>query len=151
MKNILLISLLLIVTLIPELKSQDTLKMGAKTIENVAPSENKNVQDSIFDFVDVNARFQNGDLGKFREWVQKNLVYPPYAVVNGIQGRIMVQFYINSDGKLLNARILRGVDSSLDKEVLRVVNLSPLWEPALIKGQPVKQQFVIPVIFALGN
>lgn len=100
-------------------------------------------------FVDDQAVFQGGDINDFRDWVQKNLVYPPEAIEKGIFGRVTVQFAISSVGKICDVKILRGVDPSLDKETIRVLESSPEWEPAKYEGKKVKQQFVIPVVFIL--
>jgi periplasmic protein TonB len=56
---------------------------------------------------------------------------------------------VDSKGQVIEAKILRGVDPSLDNEVVRVVMSSPGWKPAMVGGKPVKQQFVIPVVFSL--
>ncbi len=150
MKNVLLISICLIISS-TTLKSQDTIRgADVKTIDIIAPSNAIEEKPSLI-LVDVNAKFQGGDLEKFREWVQKNLVYPPIAVENRIQGTVIIQFYINSKGKLVESSILQSVDPSLDNEVLRVVNLSPDWEPALLDDRPVKQQFIMPVLFGLAG
>ena len=58
-------------------------------------------EEPAFVFVEEQATFQGGDINTFREWVQKNLVYPPVAVENGIFGRVTVQFAVNSRVKLL--------------------------------------------------
>jgi len=102
-----------------------------------------------FVFVEEQATFQGGDVQTFREWVQKNLVYPPVAVENGIFGRVTVQFAVSSKGDVTDVKILRGVDPSLDKETIRVIMSSPKWGAAKQGGRAVKQQFVIPVIFML--
>ena len=102
-----------------------------------------------FVFVEEQATFEGGDVATFREWVQKNLVYPPVAVENGIFGRVTVQFAVNSHGDVVDVKILRGVDPSLDKETIRVIMSSPKWGAAKQGGRAVKQQFVIPVIFML--
>jgi periplasmic protein TonB len=106
-------------------------------------------EEPAFVFVEEQATFQGGDVGTFREWVQKNLVYPPVAVENGIFGRVTVQFAVNSKGEVVDVKILRGVDPSLDKETIRVIMSSPKWGAAKQGGRAVKQQFVIPVIFML--
>jgi protein TonB len=150
MKTILLILLTIIFALNSVLKAQDTTRI--KTIEIIAPANEKGVgEEPASVIVDVNAKFQGGDLDNFRDWVLKNLVYPPIAVENGIQGNVIIQFNINSKGKLVDAKILRGLEKSLDNEVLRVVNSSPDWKPALLKGKPVKQMFYMPVMFELGS
>jgi len=100
-------------------------------------------------FVEEQAAFQEGDTNDFREWVQKNLTYPPEAVKAGIFGRVTVQFTVNSAGKIGDIKIIRGVSPMLDKEAIRVLETSPDWIPAKAGGKNVKQQFVIPVVFAL--
>jgi len=121
-----------------------------ENIEVVVEEKPVIVEDEpAFVFVEEQATFQGGDVGTFREWVQKNLVYPPVAVENGIFGRVTVQFAVNSKGDVVDVKILRGVDPSLDKETIRVIMSSPRWGAAKQGGRAVKQQFVIPVIFML--
>ena len=95
------------------------------------------------------ADFQGGDINTFRDWVQIHLVYPPEAVENGEFGRITVEISIDEQGKLQNAKIVRGVSKLLDKETLRVVNSSPLWSPATVHGIKTTAKFVFPVIYML--
>jgi TonB family protein len=139
------------------IKSQDPVKVTLEktkvTTVDVIAEDGANVvtddNEPVFVMVEFSAEFKGGDISYFREWVQKNLVYPPEAVKNGIFGRVTVQFAINSKGKVCNVKVLRGVDPLLDKETIRVIQLSPDWKPAKQGGKNVKQQFVIPVIFAL--
>jgi TonB family protein len=112
-------------------------------------SSTKQNDEPAYTEVEKSAQFQGGDLNTFREWVQKNLVYPPVAVKNGIFGKIILQFAVNSHGKVCDIKVLRGVDPSLDNESIRVVQSSPDWVPAQQKGKNVKQQFVMPIIFQL--
>ncbi len=104
---------------------------------------------NFFVKVDKPAEFQGGDLTRFQEWVQKNLVYPPDAIKAGIFGKVVVQFAVDENGKLNFVKVLRGVSPSLDNETVRVIKLSPDWVPAQREGKNVKQLFVIPVVFAL--
>jgi len=106
-------------------------------------------EEPAYTIVDEQAAFQGGDIEDFRGWVQKNLVYPPEAVKNGIFGKVMVQFAVNSIGKISDVKVLRGVDPMLDTETVRVIESSPDWVPATAGGKKVKQQFVIPVIYKL--
>jgi TonB family protein len=104
---------------------------------------------NFFVKVDKQAEFQGGDIQTFREWVQKNLVYPPDAIKAGIFGKVVVQFAVNENGKLGFVKVMRGVSPTLDAETIRVIKSSPDWVPAQREGKNVKQQFVIPVVFAL--
>jgi len=109
---------------------------------------------TVFIIVEDPAVFQDdkgnsGDLNGFRNWVQQNLKYPEAAAKNGIQGKVYVQFVINTTGEIVAVKVLRGVDPILDNEAIRVISSSPKWKPAKQSGKVVKQQFVIPLTFAL--
>ena len=94
-------------------------------------------------------KFQGGDQNDFTKWVFNNIVYPEIAKENGVQGRVILQFTVDKDGSVKNVKVLRGVDSSLDKEAVRVVSSSPKWEPGRQRDKPAKVTFVFPVIFQL--
>jgi TonB family protein len=102
-----------------------------------------------FVFVEKQAEFQGGDIEQFREWVQKNLVYPPEAIKAGIFGKVTLQFGVDENGKVGDIKILRGVAPSLDKAAIKTLQSSPDWISAQVGGKNVKQQFVMPVIFML--
>jgi periplasmic protein TonB len=106
-------------------------------------------KEEVFIIVEEPATFQGGDLNSFRQWVEKNLKYPPVAAENGISGKVYVQFAVNSKGEVMDVKVLRGVDPSLDKESIRVIQSSPTWTPAKQGGRNVAQQFVIPLSFVL--
>ncbi len=71
------------------------------------------------------------------------------AKENGVQGRVTLQFTVNADGSVSNVKVLRGVDSSLDKEAVRVVSSSPKWKPGKQRDRAVKVTYTFPVIFQL--
>lgn len=121
----------------------------ADEVESVADPVPVADTSKAFVYVDDLAKFQNGSLEEFREWVQENLVYPEEAVKKGIFGRVTVQFSVNTFGSVDEVKILRGVTPVLDEETVRVLKSSPKWTPAKKDGRNVKQQFVIPVIFQL--
>jgi TonB family protein len=101
-------------------------------------------------FVDEQATFKGGDINKFRDWVQMNLIYPPEAVMKGEFGRVTLQFAVGTNGHVEQVKLLRTSGSkALDNEALRIANSSPAWVPARKNGKPVRQQFVIPVIFLI--
>jgi protein TonB len=106
-------------------------------------------QEQAFLVVEEPATFQGGDLNNFNNWVGQNIKYPQLAVENGISGKVYVQFAVNSKGQVVDAKVLRGVDPSLDQEAIRVVQSSPKWTPPKQGGRPVKQLFTLPVVFRL--
>jgi protein TonB len=119
-------------------------------IEVVKEEEPAIVQEEeVFLIVEEQATFQGGDVNTFRDWVMKNIKYPAVAQENGIKGKVYVQYAVNSKGEVCDVKVVRGVDPSLDKEAVRVILSSPLWEPAKQRGTKVKQQFTIPISFVL--
>ena len=104
-----------------------------------------------FQLVEQKPSFNGGDANEFSEWVNSHLVYPEIAKKNGIQGRVTLQFTIEADGRVTNVKVLRGVDSSIDAEAVRVVSSSPNWKPGRNKDKAVPVTYTFPVIFQLGS
>lgn len=87
--------------------------------------------------------------GIFRGYIAENLIYPENAIENGIQGNVFVSFIVEPDGSVSNVEVVRGVDPSIDKEAVRVVESSPKWEPGTQRGINVRVQFTFPIAFSL--
>lgn len=90
-----------------------------------------------------------GGVKEFSDWVTKHIQYPVVAAENGIQGKVYVQYAVNSKGEVVDVKVVRSVEASLDAEAVRVIMSSPKWEPAKQRGSKVKQQFTIPISFIL--
>ncbi len=101
----------------------------------------------IFLVVEQMPSFDGGDDNKFRAWLAANMQYPKEASDKGMQGRVFVQFVIEKDGSVANAKILRSVDPTLDNEALRVVRSSPKWKPGMQNGKNVRVYWTTPVTF----
>ena len=115
-----------------------------------APGEETIEEEAIpFQLVEEKPSFNGGDANEFSKWVNSRLVYPEIAKENGVQGRVTLQFTVNADGSVSNVKVLRGVDSSLDKEAVRVVSSSPKWKPGKQRDRAVKVTYTFPVIFQL--
>ena len=71
------------------------------------------------------------------------------AQENGTQGRVTVQFVVNRDGSIVDAKVLRGVDPYLDKEAIRVISSMPKWKPGMQRGKAVRVKYTVPVMFRL--
>lgn len=103
------------------------------------------LEDKVYDVVEQQPIFN----GNINQWLDTNLNYPPSAAKDGIEGRVIVQFVVVKDGSILNAHIVRSVETSLDKEALRVVNSMPKWVPGKQNGKVVNCKCTIPIIFRL--
>ena len=105
-------------------------------------------EEEIFVVVEQMPEFPGGEIA-LRQWIAENVKYPVMASENGVQGKVYVQFVVDKDGRISNARIARGVDPSLDKEALRVVNSLPRWNPGRQRGEPVRVSYTVPINFVL--
>lgn len=82
--------------------------------------------------------------------IRNSLIYPIEAIKNGIQGRVFVEFIINENGKICDAKVVRGVSPSLDREALRVIkSFTGTWSPGLLGDKKVKVGMTVPVNFKL--
>ncbi len=95
--------------------------------------------------------FQTGGVEPFLIYIKKNIRYPQEAIDKDIAGIVMVDFTINEYGKLIGARISRGVHPLLDNEALRVISESPGWLPGRSDGRVTSVNFTCPVVFKLSK
>ena len=116
----------------------------SETVPAALPDTTKSVS---FQLVETKPTFQGGSAADFSKWVNENLKYPQTAKDAGVQGRVAAQFVVNTDGKIQDVKILRGVHPDLDAEVVRVISSSPDWTPGYVKGEPVKVTYTFPVVF----
>jgi periplasmic protein TonB len=107
-------------------------------------------EEEIFYIVEDMPTFNGGDPAlEFRKYIAANLDYPEIAAENGISGRVIVQFAVNAQGKVVDAVVVRSVDPALDREAVRVVMASPPWTPGRQRGKAVKVLFTFPINFVL--
>ena len=104
--------------------------------------------DSIYVKVEKDAVFPGGEAAMFK-WIADRIKYPEECKANGIQGRVYVQFVVNEDGSLSDAKILRSPDKALSQEAIRIVKAMPKWKPAQNKGKVVRSYFRLPFSFKL--
>ncbi len=118
-------------------------------LESVVVDNEEEAETTIFVCVENYPEFKGGEKA-FKAFLKKNLVYPKEAAENGIEGKVFVEFIVNEDGSIESLRIVRGVNSKLDQEALRVIKLtSGKWKPGIQNGKAVKVSMVVPVKFVL--
>ena len=105
-------------------------------------------EQEIFDVVEKMPEFPGGNAA-LMSYLAKNIKYPTIAQENGTQGRVIVQFVVNKDGSIVDAKVARSVDPYLDKEALRVINSMPKWNPGMQRNKPVRVKYTVPVMFRL--
>ena len=109
------------------------------------------VEDEVIPFVLVDRKptFQGGPANDFSKWVYAHSVYPEVAKENGVQGRVTLQFTIDTDGRVRDVKVLSSPDEALAREAVRVVSSSPKWEPGRQRDRAAKVSYTFPVVFSL--
>ncbi len=124
---------------------------NTEVIQQVEVKEEVIEDDQPFLIAETMPSFQGGDLNKFRAWVQQNIRFPQIALENGIQGRVVLSFVIEKDGRLTNIQVLQSPDRSLSDEAIRVLSKSPKWSPGKQRNQVVRVKYTLPVDFRVQN
>ena len=87
--------------------------------------------------------------GNPQRYIAENLRYPAEAIEKGIEGKVYVQFVIDTAGKVTTPKVVRGIHPLLDAEAIRLINEMPDWMPGQVNGKPVNGSFFLPVNFVL--
>jgi TonB family protein len=105
---------------------------------------------SVFSQVEHVPTFPGGDQG-FNKFLGMYVKYPKAAREANIQGRVIVRFIIEQDGSLTDIKVVRGIGYGADEEAVRVLKLSPKWNPGTQNGKPVRVAYSVPIAFALAT
>ena len=133
-----------------ELEIEDS-EADDNTLINVAPvisakEEEEEEEAQVFFIVEDMPEFPGGEMA-LRTYIANQIKYPVIAQENGIQGKVYVTFVVGKDGAVRDAKIARGVDPSIDKEALRVINTLPKWKPGKQRGKAVNVSYTVPINF----
>ncbi len=82
-------------------------------------------------------------------FIEEEMDYPEAALQAGKAGKVYVGFIVEKSGDVDSVWIMRGLDSLMDAEAMRVVRLLDGWTPALLNGTPARYRFSIPFVFEL--
>ena len=104
--------------------------------------------EQVFTAVEQMPTFPGGD-AELMKYLSSHINYPPMAMENNIQGRVIVQFVVTKSGKVGEVKVVRGVDRDLDNEAVRVVKSLPDFIPGRMNGQAVNVWYTLPVTFKL--
>ena len=103
---------------------------------------------NVYDCVEQMPSFPGGSQ-KLKEFIEENLRYPKELEETCVQGRVIVRFIVERNGKLSNVKVVKSVHPALDKEAIRIVKLMPRWIPGRQNGITVRVKCYIPIIFRL--
>ena len=129
----------------PQKKQEQPVKTE---IKSTPPVVKKDMQ--IYHVVETMPIFPGGEKNLIK-YLSENVKYPTSAMESNIQGRVVITFVVNHEGKIEQAEVIRSVDPSIDKEALRVVNAMPQWIPGEQSGKKVSVYYTLPISFKLED
>lgn len=106
--------------------------------------------DEIFIVVEESA-VPKGGMPAFYKMASENLRYPAQARRMNVEGKVFIEFVVDKEGKIGSIVVVKGIGAGCDEEAIRILKLSPDWQPAKQRGKAVKQRIVLPIFFKLAN
>lgn len=98
--------------------------------------------------VDEQPSFPGGEIALLR-YINSERRYPAEAYRRQVQGRVLCGFIIGADGAISRIDVIRGVDESLNREAVRVIQNMPKWHAGKIGTQKVPVYYILPIPFRL--
>ena len=135
-------------------KDEKHLSLGSAKVDNTgisfkeAEKEDHSPKEAAFDVVEQMPEFPGGIDG-LMTFLMENIHYPEAAFKAGTEGRVLVQFIVETDGVITNANVVKKVSDELDAEAIRVVASMPKWKPGKQNGKAVRVKYTIPITFRL--
>lgn len=108
------------------------------------------IVNKIYTVVEKEPEFPGGKKAYY-EFLSKNLKWPDKTGMIDVQGKVLVSFIVEKNGRLTNFKITRSLDSLFDTEALRVMKLSPKWHPGAQGGKPVSVAYTEPINFEIQD
>ena len=127
----------------PVIKKDEEVR-DLKQVVTQAPEE----EEKVFDMVEQMPTFPGGT-NELMKYIADHLKYPTIAQENGVEGRVICQFVVSSDGRVRDAKVVKTLDPYCDKEAIRVIMSMPKWIPGKQNGKAVSVKYTVPIVFRL--
>ncbi|CAG5082463.1 energy transducer TonB [Parvicella tangerina] len=112
--------------------------------------ENEVTSDHILmDPIELAPAFPGGQKAMY-SFLSDHLVIPAYIIENGLQGKLYVQFTIDSTGDIKDVSVLKSFHQVMDAEIIRVIEMMPCWKPGQIGLEKVDMKFTLPITVSLN-
>lgn len=110
-------------------------------------SKERNGNINKYSSLEVRPEPPNG-MRHFYDYIAKNFIIPKNAIKNNINGKLLLGFVVDKDGKITNPKVLNSLGYGIDEEGIRVLLAYGNWIPALQKGRRVNCHFTIPIVIS---
>lgn len=90
-----------------------------------------------------------GGYPQLKDFIDSVLVYPEQAISDSIEGTVYVGFYVDTTGKTIQHKVLKGIRDDINQEALRIAKQIKFHQPARVRGKPVRITYELPIRFIL--
>lgn len=122
--------------------------MEAQEDNEIEPPPPFDEEAEVFRIVEDMPQFPGGAT-EFMKWLTRNLHYPKSIENSKVQGKVVAEFIVNTDGSVTDVSIVKSLHPLCDREVLRVLRMMPRWTAGIQNNQPCRTKVCIPVVFKL--
>ncbi|MCB9255740.1 MAG: energy transducer TonB [Chitinophagales bacterium] len=145
----------------PEIEDIEIEEDEIVEVPDIIAEEVKPVEQEIFTIVEDMPKFKgceklNGNEAtnctnlEIQKFIAKNIVYPPMALENDIEGKVFIRFVVSPKGEVVDVSVAKGADKLLDDAALKLVKTMPQFTPGKQRGKAVPVQYIIPINFKIG-
>ena len=128
--------------------SHSTPSTTTESLPQTATVHEEPEQEPVFEVAEVMPVFPGGTQALLNTIAQK-LKYPPKAIDDQIEGRVVLQFVVDKQGKVTDIQVLQGITPELNQAAIDVVRALPDWNPGMQDGEPVNVKYTLPIVFKL--
>ena len=123
-------------------------EMKTTTERKTAMVPDKN---GVYDVTEVRPAYPGGQTA-LSDYIANNIEYPQMAIDDNKEGTVSVQFVVDENGKVQNARVIGSkLGDGLDEEAERAISSMRKWTPGQVKGKAVKTRLAVPITFKLSE
>jgi len=123
---------------------------GPATAEPVVATPVEVAPKGPVDIAEVMPQYKGG-LQAMAKYVQRNLKYPAVARRMETEGVVFVSFVIDTNGRVIDAKAIKGISKECDEEAVRMVSTMSEWLAGRQGGMPVMVRMVLPIRFQLNH
>jgi protein TonB len=133
-------------------KASSTNKKGRISLGKMTEKKSSSMKpdkDGVYEMTDVRPAFPGGQTA-LEDYINNHIEYQQPAIDNNTEGTVDVQFVIDENGSVSNAKVIgKELGSGLDDEAVRVISNMPKWTPGKVKGKDVKTRLVLPITYKI--
>ncbi|MFB6344040.1 energy transducer TonB [Saccharicrinis sp. FJH62] len=121
----------------------DTFEIVNRKINGV-----NSISDTIYFKINTMPLFPGGEI-ELMNFLAKNIIFPPNARDESIEGKVYIGFIVNKDGSISDVKIEKSLTKELDKICINAVTKMPDWIPGIKYGRPQNVYVLLPINITL--